>query len=183
MWDDTNVPFNFKPSGAQNQRITYSQYYASNCAKGGVFIQCCGWVGVSELWTGATSDSFYMENTNEILERQQIFAENDLVDGKVIPFTMILDKGYRIVRAAFKHGKQECIQPMFAESDTTFTSGDMNYSATVASDRSGNERGVKLSKLSGAVKKGLNPRASPIRLNNIWEAWSFQTNFMYAPVL
>ena len=24
MWDDTNVPFNFKPSGAVNQQITYS---------------------------------------------------------------------------------------------------------------------------------------------------------------
>ena len=183
MWDDTNVPFNFKPSGALNQRITFSSYYAMNCAKGGVFLQLCGWLGVGELWVGATSDSFYMEKANDILQRQEHFAKKDLVNGEYIPFGNILDKGYRIVRTAFKFGKQTCIQPMFAESDVTFTSNEMNYSASVAADRSGNERAVHLAKLSGSVKRGLYPRSSPAHMNNIWEAWSFQTNFMYAPVL
>ena len=45
MWDDTNVPFNFKPSAAVNQRTTYSSYYSQNCAKGGVFCSSVdGWV-------------------------------------------------------------------------------------------------------------------------------------------
>jgi hypothetical protein len=49
MWDDTNIPFTYKPSSALNQRITYSPYYGMNCAKGGVFIQLCGWLGVEEF--------------------------------------------------------------------------------------------------------------------------------------
>ena len=183
MWDDTNVPLYFKPSGAVNQRITYSAYYSQNCAKGGIFLQLCGWMGVAELWVGGTSDSYYMQHADEILKRQEEFARNDLVNGKYIPFHLLLDKGYRIVRDAFRFGGQICIQPMFAESDSTFTSNEMLYSASVAADRSGNERAVNRAKLSGAVKRGLYPRTSPIRLNKIWEAWSFQTNFMYAPML
>ena len=46
---------------------------------------------------------------------------------------------------------------MFPESDNTFTSAETNYSASVAADRSGNERAVHLAKLSGAVKRGLYP--------------------------
>lgn len=26
MWDDTNIPFTYKPSSALNQRMTYSSY-------------------------------------------------------------------------------------------------------------------------------------------------------------
>ena len=81
MWDDTNIPFSFKPSSAQGQKLTYSSYYSMNCAKGGVFLQLCGWMGVEELWVGATSDSYYMEKTN-ILKRQKEFAKNDKVDGE-----------------------------------------------------------------------------------------------------
>jgi hypothetical protein len=80
MWDDTNVPFNFKPRGAANQRITYSPYYGMNCAKGGVFLQLCAWMGIEELWVAASSDSYYMENADEILKQQEIFAKLDLVD-------------------------------------------------------------------------------------------------------
>ena len=131
MWDDTNVPFNFKPSGAVNQRITYSAYYSQNCAKGGIFLQLCGWMGVAELWVGATSDSYYMENADNILARQEEFAREDLVDGEYKPWKMILDKGYRIIRKAFEYGYQQCIQPMFASSDINFTSYEMLYSASV----------------------------------------------------
>ena len=59
----------------------------------------------------------------------------------------------------------------------------MLAAASEAADRSGNERAVKLAKKSGLLKRGLKPRASPIRLNNAWMSWSFQVNFMYAPVL
>ena len=38
-------------------------------------------MGVSQLWSGAISDSLYMEK-NEIFEIQNQFAENDLVNGK-----------------------------------------------------------------------------------------------------
>ena len=114
MWDDTNIPFCFKPSSSHLQKITYSLYYAMNCAKGGVFLQLCGWMGVEELWVGGTSDSYYMEKTS-ILGRQQMFAEKDRVDGNLKPFCLILDKGYRIVRMCWRAGKQTCSQPKFAK--------------------------------------------------------------------
>ena len=182
MWDDTNIPFTFKPSSSQLQKVTYSSYYAQNCAKGGVFIQLCGWMGVEELWVGATSDSFYMEHT-KILRRQKEFADNDRVDGKYVPFILILDKGYRIVRIAWREGKQTCLQPKFAISDMQFTSDELNFSGSVAADRSGNERAVHYSKMSSTLRRGLKPNGNPARLNKIWEAWGFQTNFMYGSVL
>ena len=49
MWDDTNVNLLYQPSTADDQRLTYSQYYAANCAKGGVFLQLCGWTGLDLL--------------------------------------------------------------------------------------------------------------------------------------
>jgi hypothetical protein len=133
MWDDTNIPFCYKPSTALNQRITYSAYYGMNCAKGGVFIQLCGWLGVEELWVGNVSDTHYMEKT-PILKQQHEFAKIDLVNGCYIPFTNILDKGYRIIRICWREGRQECIQPSFASSDQKFSSNEMLASATVAGD-------------------------------------------------
>ena len=182
MWNDTNIPFTFKPSSAQMQKITYSSYYAMNCAKGGVFLQLCGWMGVEELWVGATSDSYYMEKSG-ILKRQKEFAEKDLVNGKVKPYCNVLDKGYRIMRKAYREGKQTCLQPKFAKSDAQFTSDELNYSGSVAADRSGNERAVRRAKLSSTLRRGLKPHGNPARLNKIWEAWGFQTNFMYGAVL
>ena len=182
MWDDTNIAFNFKPGSAKNQRTTYSSYYSMNCAKGGVFLQLSGWMGVAELWVGGTSDSFYQEKAG-ILEQQKKFAEDDIVAGEYIPFSNILDKGYRIIKAAWRAGKQECIQPTFASSDRRFTSVEALISASVAADRSGNERAVNQSKRSGLLKRGLKPNGCPARMNNSWMAWSFQSNFMYASVL
>jgi hypothetical protein len=52
MWDNTNVPIAFKPSASDTQRNTYNAYYAGNVAKGGVFIQPCGWIGTHHLSSG-----------------------------------------------------------------------------------------------------------------------------------
>ena len=65
MWDDTNIPFTYKPSSAMNQRLTYSSYYGMNCAKGGVFLQLCGWMGVEELWCGAIYGKYRNTQTSE----------------------------------------------------------------------------------------------------------------------
>ena len=73
------------------QQITYLYYYAHNCAKGGVFIQPCGWMGEKELWSGTVSDSQYQTLT-EVFKMQHKFSQNDLVNGKVLRFTNILDK-------------------------------------------------------------------------------------------
>ena len=48
QWDNTNVSIG-NPSGARKQRTTFSSYYGENCAKGGVFLQLCGWMGVHKL--------------------------------------------------------------------------------------------------------------------------------------
>ena len=66
MWDDTNAPMKFKPSTENEQRLTYSQYYIGNCAKIGVFITLCGWMGVGEsLWTGSIVDTDVMKKKDE----------------------------------------------------------------------------------------------------------------------
>ena len=182
QWDDTNVPFTFKPSRADNQRLTYSSYYGMNCAKGGVFLQLCGWLGVEQLWVGATSDSHYQKE-NKIFEKQKEFAEKDLYKGKIYPHHNVFDKGYRLTLEAHRMGEQECIQPIFAKSDRRFNGDETLVSASVASDRSGNERAVNMAKKSGYIKRGLTAGGCPKRLNNAWLAWSFQVNFMYKTVL
>ena len=131
-----------------------------------------------------------MEKSN-ILKQQQDFAEKEDIkidEGdnsgrRSIPFSNLLDKGYRIVRLAFSYGYQKCIQPIFAKSDRCFSSKDMLVSATVATDRSGNERAVKYCKMAGWLRKGLHQRACPDRMNKVWLGWSFQTNFMYKSVV
>lgn len=182
MWDDTNVNFAFKPSGAEAQKNSFSAYYGGNCAKGGVFLQLCGWMGVEHLWAGRTSDSHYQEKTN-IFGKQHLFALNDRINGKHIPFTNILDKGYRVNLAAWRAGKQQVLQPTFARSDRKFTGRETIISADIAADRSGNERAVNRSKESGFIKRGLLQNSSPVLMDDVWLAWSFQTNFMFKLVL
>ena len=140
QWDDTNVPFNYKPRKANNQQLAYSSYYSMNCAKGGVYLQLCGWLGVADLWVGATSDSHYQEHSG-IFERQEAFAAADLVNDVILPFSIIFDKGYCCVLAAHWAGGQECIQPIFARSDQRFNDRKTVISSLIASNWSGNERG------------------------------------------
>ena len=52
QWDNTNVNL-VKMSESGLQRATYSNYYGQNCAKGGIFLQLSGWMGMEELWEGA----------------------------------------------------------------------------------------------------------------------------------
>ena len=75
--------------------MTYSPYYGGNCGKGGVFLQLGRWMGVQELWVGATSDSYYQQETN-IFKEQEEFAKVDLIDGNALSFCNIVDQGYRI---------------------------------------------------------------------------------------
>ena len=181
FWDDTNVSFQFMPSDANMQRLTYSAYYGHNCAKGGVFVQLSGWGGAHELWAGATSDTQYL-NTSGILQIQDYFSKEDLVEGRVVPFMNILDKGYRSTVAAWQNGKQLILQPDFKKSDRRFRGLETISSAGVATDRSGNERQVKRCKMSGEVTRGLQPGGDLARIDDAWIAFSFQANFMYRSV-
>jgi hypothetical protein len=49
--------------------------------------------------------------------------------------------------------------------------------------KSENDRAVKSSKVSGFIKKGVNPNASSSRYNNVCLAWSFHGNFTFVSVV
>ena len=103
MWDMTNIDaYGF--SDADLQRLTYSKYYNGNVFKGGVFTQLCGWIGTADLWPGGVSDTDYNRREG-YLQRQENFANNDLVNETVLPFTNIYDKGHRAKMIAWKTGK------------------------------------------------------------------------------
>jgi hypothetical protein len=110
MWDMTGVK-SYQFGAATVQQDTYSKYYASNCFKGGIFTQLCGWGGVHELWGGNVSDSNYNELAG-YLDEQWEFQKKDLVDGRIVPFTNIYDKGYRARGVCFRKGRQLVAQPI-----------------------------------------------------------------------
>ena len=181
LWDMTNVTMP-QSSDAGVQRTTYSQYYSENCLKAGVGIQLCGWLLVWDLWGGGITDDQY-NNKSGYLQEQETFAKTDLVDGKVMPFTNVKDRGYRTSFAAWKHGEQKVLQPPFAKSDKRFNGRQTIYAGSIARDRSGNERGVNVSKRSGMFQRGFQKTMSQKRFNYAWLTWSFKANFMYKRVL
>jgi len=204
MWDNTNINFNFKPTASHVQRLTYSTYYGTNCAKGGVGKQLCAWQRGTDLWTGGVSDTEYFigelkrnginennENSNiskntlidmAILDSQQLFQDEDLVDGKLVKFVNYLDKGYRVTREIHAHD-QKVVQPIYVSNKVGFSFEDGLCSSEVASDRSGNERAVRLAKLSDFLTDGVHNNQSFERMNIFWKCFNFLTNFMTEPSL
>ena len=83
----------------------------------------------------------------------------------------------------YRLGKQLTIQPDFAKADRHFKGKETLTSAAIATDRSGNERAVRLSKQSGYINRGIPSAGSPLRMDNAWMSWSFQCNFMFESVL
>ncbi len=65
FWDNAGIHLH-KPMDAELQSLMFSSYYAGNVAKGGIFIQLCGWLGTHDLYPGAMLDSMYF-NKFEIL--------------------------------------------------------------------------------------------------------------------
>ena len=181
MWDMTNVSA-YKFTDGAVQRGTYSSYYGENCFKGGVFCQLCGWLGNEDLWGGGVSDSDYNNNSG-YLEEQLRFQESNYVDGLIIKFLNILDRGYRGKWAAWKCGRQVALQPPSSKSDRRFTGKQTRFAGSVARDRGGNERAVRICKRSGLFQRGFQPGMSATHLNNAWRAFGFRANFMYEPVL
>lgn len=170
-----------KPGVSLLQRLTFSAYYGSNVAKGGVFVQLCGWLGTFELWMGAVSDTEYLNNSG-ILKLQETFVAKDETYSHV-SFLNIVDKGYRSILAAWRAGCQFLLQPIFAKSDEKFNTNDVLTSAEIAANRAGNECAVCVAKMSGMIKQGLQHGGSTKRLADLWLAWSFQANFMFKPVM
>lgn len=65
------------------------------------------------------------------LQKQKVFVNSD--SSSSIPFSLIVDKGYRITEATWQQGKQMVLQPIFARNDRV----DFLTSPTIASDRGG----------------------------------------------
>jgi hypothetical protein len=159
----------------------YSAYYGGSVAKGGIFLQLSGWLGTWTLWAGSISDTDYMHSSG-ILEAQHEFVAA-CKEHPNLPFTIILDKGYRCRLAAWREGMQTMLQPWFAEADQKFGSKQVLTSAQIAHDRSSNERAVCVAKRSNLVKRGHHMAGDPATTDDVWIAWPFQANFMYKPVL
>jgi hypothetical protein len=179
QWDMTNVPAP-KFGAASLYRATYNQYYGENCGKPGIGIQLCGWILLWKLWTGAVEDGTYHSKAGYIAAQKK-FQEADLVDGKVIKFHNILDRGYRGNVTAFR-ADQDCLQPPSSRSDMRFTGKQTIHSGAVARDRSGNERGVRAMKRSGLFSRGFKESMSAKRFSDALLTWGLQVNFMYKPV-
>ena len=109
--------------------------------------------------------------------------ERDLVDGRVIRFLNLLDRGFRGKMASWKSGRQVALQPPSAKSDRRFTGRQTIFAGSAAHDRGGNERAVRVCKRCGLAKRGFLPGMCATRLNNAWRAFGFRANFMYEPVL
>ena len=131
---------------------------------------------------GCVSDTKYMDESG-FLEAQEEFVKTDVLDGKVLPFTNVWDKGFRSRLAAWRKGKQHALQPEFAKSDSKFGRNKTLTSAKIAADRAGNERAVRLTKMSGYIKRGLARRQKFRHLGDAWLGWGFMINFMYGEVL
>mmetsp|Transcript_31595 Transcript_31595/g.76330 ORF Transcript_31595/g.76330 Transcript_31595/m.76330 type:complete len:534 (-) Transcript_31595:28-1629(-) len=175
MHDATGIPLQ-RPSSAEQQRALYSDYYGTTCAKGGISNQLCGWIRGIPLFTGRISDS-QMIKDSKVLVEQRTFSEADASSDE--PFTNVFDKGFRNSLDAAMEG-QKCKQPKYSKGDIQFSGNDTLYSACVAVVRSGNERAVQRCKMSWFLKRGCAFQQWDIGLFcDIWEAWTFQVNFMY----
>ena len=79
----------------------------------------------------------------------------------MLAFLNIYDKGYRAKAVAHQAGEQLVLQPDFAESAEHFNRNKTLRSASMATDRGGNERAVNVSKRSWYVKWGFQPCLNP----------------------
>lgn len=179
MHDLTNIPM-ATPNDAAMQCALYNSYYGMCCAKAKVAVQLCSWIHGLPLNTGHSDDTRFIQDT-EILQKQKVFAENDKSSTK--PFLNIFDKGYQCTLMASQHN-QKCLQLAFAEFDKQFADNLTLYSGAVAVVRSGNERAVNRCKMSWVLKKGAIEQKWDVDfLCDVWEAWTFQVNFMFAKFL
>ena len=74
------------------------------------------------------------------------------------------------------------LQPHFGKSDKKFSGKETLSSASVAADRSANERAVQLAKRPGYLKQGLKNRQNFHQLQYAWKNSGFRANFMFLPV-
>ena len=103
--------------------------------------------------------------------------------GKLLTWLIIYDRGYRAKMASWLEGKQRVLEPPASKSDERFKGRTTIYGATIAHDRSGNERAVNVYKRSGVMKQGFKPDMNKVRFNYVWRGWAFRANFMFSGIL
>ena len=123
-----------------------------------------------------------MAEQEKFQEQDRVYDEGDLI-GRIVTFLNVYDRGYRAKRAAWLAGKQHALQPPSARSDERFRDRTTVYAATIAHDRSGNERAVNVCKRWGLFKRGFKPGMDPVRFDLLWRTWGFQVDFLYRPIL
>ena len=167
------------PSDTALQSACYSESYGCTVGKGLVTNRLCGWIRVEELLTGKMGDTDTGRIVKVLIQMKR-FAEKDTSRLLLLVLILnVLDKGFRNVVDAREQG-QRCLQPCFARSDAQFTRDQTLHSACVAVVRSGNERAVRLCKLSRFLTHRYPGAIFDVDLIcDIWLCWSFQTNFMY----
>ena len=84
----------------------------------------------------------------------------------LLVFLNIYDKGYCAKAVAHQARKQLVLQLTFAESDKHFNFNQTLLSASVATDRGGNERAINVAKQSWYVKQGFRPNSDPKQMND-----------------
>ena len=92
----------------------------------------------------------------------------------MLAFLNIYDKGYRAKAVAHQAGEQLVLQSDFAESAKHFNRNKTLRSASMATDRGGNERAVNVSKRSWYAKRGFQPNLDSKQMNDVWLTWSFK---------
>ncbi len=180
FWDMTGIQAYWFESANTNGH-PHSKYYSGNVFKGGIFTQCCSWMGTHNLRGGNVSNTKYNKSAG-YLKEQETFQQTDMVDTKVVPFLNIYDTSYQARKVCQRHG-QLTAQPAFCKSDKCFTGTNRLYSAFIASDRGGNERAVLVSKRCGVIKRGFKAGMDSKQFQYTWITWGFQPNFMFNPVL
>jgi hypothetical protein len=186
MWDNTDEPFQGKPSDGKLQRLTLSLYYGLNVAKGGVFLHCV--VGLVAGHSGWTQSQILSTLKNVVFLNSRMDSLSCLTHlpaGRIchLPLTNILDKGYHSILAAWRTGGQLLLQHFFTKSDRKVSSREVLLSGAVASDRSANERAVNRMEASGMIARGIHQCQDLSQAAYLWEAWGFQCNFRFNPVL
>ena len=139
-------------------------------------------MGVYALWGGNVNDTDYHRNSRYLNEQAE-FQKNDKVGDKVVVFIVILDNGYHASTSNWRHDGKLMAQPVYGKSDQRFKGSQTMLSASIASDRGGNERAVNVSKRCGVVKRGFKESMDAKMFQDTWITWGFQSNFMFNPIL
>ena len=102
-------------------------------------------MGRGNIDTEYNKKSGYLQKQREFQEKDLVFGEEGSI-GKLVMWLIIYNRGYRVKMAAWLEGKQLVLQPPASESDERFRGRTTIYAATIAHDRSGNERAVNVCK-------------------------------------